>query len=71
MEDASTYKLIELVGTSPKQREFKAEEPTRFRAVPEAEREPHFHLSEHQSIEEFKEHIREKTRPEITSEDNE
>lgn len=56
---------------SPKQREFKAEEPTRFQADPEAEREPHFHQSEHQSIEEFKEHIREKTYPEITSEDNE
>jgi len=55
---------------SPKQREFKAEEPTRFQTDPEAEREPHFHLSEHQSIEEFKEHIREKTLHEMPQEDN-
>ncbi|MCE7734251.1 MAG: metal ABC transporter permease [Candidatus Heimdallarchaeota archaeon] len=53
---------------SPKQREFKSEELTRFQDDPLAERTPHFHLSEHQSTEEFKEHIRDKTNPKLNSE---
>jgi ABC-type Mn2+/Zn2+ transport system permease subunit len=53
---------------SPKQREFKAEEPTRFQADPTADKTPHFHISEHQTLEEFKEHIREKATPEIQKE---
>jgi ABC-type Mn2+/Zn2+ transport system permease subunit len=64
----STFIFIVSFILSPKHREFKAEEPTRFQSDPTAERPPHFHVSEHQTMEDFKEHIREKTKPEITEE---
>lgn len=53
---------------SPKHREFKAEELTRFQADPTADRTPHYHATENQTIEDFKEHIREKTTPDLNME---
>ena len=64
---ATTIFIVSFI-LSPKHREFKAEKPTRFQTDPSADRTPHFHASEHQTIEEFKEHIRDKSNPKLTPE---
>ena len=65
----STFIFIVSFILSPKHREFQAEELTRFQTDPTDDRTPHFHASEHKSIEEFKEHIREKTEPKLRMEE--